>query len=76
MLLELVAQWPGNNAFNFHQKLVPAHGLDAGPMPIPFEYFLIKDLRYIKMASRVDCVVRYMSETVLKAANDYALNAV
>lgn len=65
VLSDLVTTWPGVNAVALRSKLIPAHDPEAGPMPLGFAHFLVKDLRHIPLPRRVDRAARYMSSTVI-----------
>ena len=65
-LPELVTHWPSVNAVAVLTKLVPIHDPEAGPMPLGFAHFLVKDLRSIPLTRRVHRAARYMSSSFVE----------
>ena len=66
VLSDLITDWPGVNAVAVRTKLIPLHDPEAGPMPLGFAHFLVKDLRSIPLPRRVDRAARYMSSSVIE----------
>lgn len=65
---------PENNALTILKYLLPLHDLDVSAMQIGFTYFILKDLRDMKLESRIGQAAFNVSESVVSKMHTTWIN--